>query len=153
MAEKKLNIAYYNGVWVLLEGLTVHRLGTKYEKSGNYIVGTNPDGTRFAVYVGGEKIRKYGVFTKFFPVGEDRMAVWEIDGKWKLYTRTGVKVILGDMVDESGRFFVYKCPEGVKFSRREGTRLTIMWCKDYRRGLNKSITLYYFDGMSELIAV
>ena len=53
MAEKKLNIAYYNGVWVLLEGLTVHRLGTKYEKSGNYIVGTNPDGTRFAVYVGG----------------------------------------------------------------------------------------------------
>lgn len=72
---------------------------------------------------GGKKFGKYGVFTKFFPVGEDRMAVWEIDGKWKLYTRTGVKVILGDMVDESGRFFVYKCPEGVKFSRIEGTRL------------------------------
>ena len=79
MTKKNLSIVYYNGVWVLLEGLTVHRLGTKYQICGNFIIGTNKDGTKFAICVSGERFRKYGVFTKFFLVDDNRLAVLEIE--------------------------------------------------------------------------
>ena len=152
MAEKNLNIAYYNGVWVLLEGLTVHKLGTKYQICGNFVIGTNQDGTMFAICVGGKKYRKYGVFTKFFLVDDNRLAALEIDSKWKLYT-PAEKILLGSMIDEEHKFFIYSSSDKVKFSKIDGHRLVTLWCRGYQRGLRKSITLRYPDGMSELIAV
>ena len=152
MTGNNLNIAYYNGVWVLLEGLTVHKLGTKYQICGNFVIGTNQDGTMFAICVGGEKYRKYGVFTKFFLVDDNRLAVLEIDNKWKVYTPTE-KILLGSMIDEEHKFFIYACSDKAKFSKIDGNRLITFWCKGCQRGLRKSITLQYSDGMSELIAV
>lgn len=152
MATKALNIAYYNGVWVLLEGLTVHKLGRQYQICGNFVIGTNEDGTKFAICVGGEKYRKYGVFTKFFLVDENRLSALEIDNKWKVYSPTE-KILLGSMIDEEHKFFIYASSDKVKFSKIDGNRLITFWCKGCQRGLRKSITLQYSDGMSELIAV
>lgn len=151
MAEKNLNIAYYNGVWVLLEGLTVHKLGTKYQICGNFVIGTNQDGTMFAICVGGKKYRKYGVFTKFFLVDENRLSALEIDNKWKVYSPTD-KILLGNLIDEEHKFFIVEFSEKVKFSKIVGDRLVTMWAT-FHTGLRKSITLQYSDGMSELIAV
>lgn len=127
MAEKSndYGLACVNNIWFVYKEKKVIQLGRRYVISGDFIIGTQEDGTKTPVYL--KTFQAYESMQECFFVKGDRL-VYETCGVWKmLCAKTNVRIPLGIPVEKGNRSFVYYGERGMKLTQIRNVHVHVKW--------------------------